>query len=89
MTILFNNGPMAGRFATVSSEKDEIRVRYLKDGKSVTAKYVIGEKMRHATRKVFAAASYVGDIESADSLVDVWAYRRSADGRDPSYRQGQ
>lgn len=70
MTVLFNNGPLAGKFATIPKMQKEVRVRYLKDGEAVTALYRIGENIATATRHTFAAASYAGDIESADSLVD-------------------
>lgn len=71
MTILFNNGPLAGKFATIPKEQNEVRVRYLKDGQSCTAVYAIGERMRAATRNVFASAAYIGDMDSADSLIDL------------------
>lgn len=82
MTVLFNNGPMSGKFATVPAEagQSDIRVRYLKDGQAHTAVYAINERVATATRHVFAAATYIGDMETPDSMVDHWDYPRQHPG---------
>lgn len=82
MIVLFNNGPLSGKFATINAPaaQQDIRVRYLKDGNVFTAAYAINERVAAATKHVFAAATYLGDMETPDSMVDYWDYPRQHPG---------
>lgn len=72
MTILFQAGPMSGRFATLNIEEGQVRVAYRDmGGKPRTAIYEITETAEASRIHKFAAASYRGSRdEMRPGLID-------------------